>query len=73
MAVNVQIVAMFCYLWLRMARMEMDCNLKKLAIFFKFLLSILKKLLKTDYNLVFLGAVISYFPPGAVRDITRLR
>ena len=38
-----------------MARMEMDCNLKKLANFFKFFLCILVKLLKIDYGLFFLG------------------
>ena len=38
--------------------MEMDCNWKKLASFFKFLLSVLEKLLKTDSSLVFLGDVI---------------
>ena len=47
----------------------MDCNLKTLANFFKFLLSILEKLLKTDYSLFFLGEVISYSLPGAVRAI----
>ena len=46
----------------------MDCNLKKLANFFKFLLSILEKLLKTDESLVFLGEVISYARPGAVKS-----
>ena len=41
------------YLLLWMARMEMDCNLKTLASFFKFLLSILEKLPKADYSLFF--------------------
>ena len=30
-------------LWLGMARIEMDCNLKKLAKFFKFFLCIVEK------------------------------
>ena len=38
---------------MRMARMEMDCNLKKLAGFFKFPLNILEKLPKADYSLFF--------------------
>ena len=50
-----------------MARMEMNCNLKKLVTFFKLLLSILEKLLKTDCSLVLLGEIIWYFHPGAVR------
>ena len=33
------------YLWLQMARMEMDCDVKKMA-FFKFVLCILQKSLK---------------------------
>ena len=40
------------HLWLRIA--WMNCKLKKLAKFFKFLLSILEKLLKTDYSLFLL-------------------
>ena len=38
------------FVCLQMARMEMDCNLKKLAYFFKFLLCILENSLKTDYR-----------------------
>ena len=53
-----------------MARMEIDCNLKKLANCFKFLLSILEKLLKTDCSLFFLGEVVPYFLPNAVRAIS---
>ena len=44
-----------------MARMETDCNVKKLANFFNFLLSILEKLLTADYSLFFLGGIISHF------------
>ena len=40
-----------------MAKMEMDCNLKKLANFFKFFLCIVEKSLKTDYSLFFLGGI----------------
>ena len=36
------------YVWPGMARMEVDCNLKKLANFFKFFLCILTKSLKID-------------------------
>ena len=54
-----------------MARMEMDCNLKKLANFFKLILWVLKKLLKTDDSFFFLGEIISYFPSGAVRAMSR--
>ena len=43
------------YLLLRMARMEMDCNLKKLASFFKFVLCIAEKSSKTAYSLFFPG------------------
>ena len=50
--------------------MEMDYSLKKLANFFKFLLSILETLLKTDYSLFYLGEVISYFPTSAVTAIS---
>ena len=32
--------------------MEMDCNLKKFARFFKFILCILEKSLKIDYGVV---------------------
>ena len=42
----------------------------QLENFFKFLLSILEKLLRTDYSLIFLGEVISYAPLGAVGDIS---
>ena len=42
------------YVWLRMARMEVDCNLKKLVKFFKFFLCLLGKSLKTDYSLFFI-------------------
>ena len=31
------------YFWLRLAREEMDCNLKKLANFFKFLPRVVEK------------------------------
>ena len=34
------------YFWLRLARMEMDCNLKKLANFFKFLPRVVEKMQK---------------------------
>ena len=35
------------YVWLQMARIEMDCNLKKMANFFKFFPFVLEKLLYT--------------------------
>ena len=42
--------------------MEVDCNLKKLhASFFKFVLCILEKSLKTGYTLFFLGKKTQYF------------
>ena len=37
-----------------MASMEVDCNFKKLASFFKFFLCICEKSLKVDYGLFFL-------------------
>ena len=43
--------------------MEMDCNLNKLAIFFKLLLYIIEKSLKTDCNLLFLVKSLNIFPP----------
>ena len=46
-----------------MVRMEMDCNLKKLAIFFKFVLRVLEKSLKLDYSLLFLGEKLKIFFP----------
>ena len=52
--------------------METDCNLKKLANVFKFLLRILKKLAESDSSLfIFPGETISYFPPVALRAISR--
>ena len=54
------------YLWLGMARMEMDCNLKNLANFFKFLLCIVEKSSKTAYSLFF----PRYFLPGALTAIS---
>ena len=53
--------------------MEMDCNLKKLANFFKFFLCIVKKTLKPDYSLFFLGEIATFFLPGALRAILRSR
>ena len=47
----------------------MDCNLKKLANFFKLFLCILEKSLKTDHSLFFLGEKPYYFPPDVVRTI----
>ena len=44
-----------------MARMEMDCNLKKFANFFKFFLCILEKSLKIDYGMFFLRANLNIF------------
>ena len=56
------------HLWLWMAGMEMDCNLKKLA---NFILCILEKSLRTNnYSLFFLGEIISYFSPSALRVIS---
>ena len=53
-----------------MAKMEMDCNLKKLANFFKFLLNVLEKWLKTDCILFFHGEIIIYFPSSALRVLS---
>ena len=50
--------------------MEMDCNLKILAKFLKFVLSILEKCLKTDFNIFILGEIISRFPCGPFRVIS---
>ena len=50
--------------------MEMDCTLKKLASFFKFVLCILEKSLKTDYTWFFLGEKTQYFLPGFVRTVS---
>ena len=47
----------------------MDCNLQKLANFFKLFLCILEKLLKTDHSLFFLGEKPYYFLPDVVRTI----
>ena len=53
-----------------MARMEMDYNLKKLAIFFlKFFPYIVEKSLKPDYGLFFLGGIPQYFLPSAKSTI----
>ena len=60
----------FIHLWLGIARKEMDCSLKKCANFFQFLPYILKKWLKTDCSLFFLGEIISYFPASALRVIS---
>ena len=46
--------------------MEVDCNLKKLANFFKFFFCILEKALKIDYDLFLLGEKPSFFLPGVV-------
>ena len=46
-----------------MARMEMDCNLKKLANFFKFFLYIVEKSLKTDYSFLFSAESLCIFSP----------
>ena len=43
----------------------MDCNFKKLANLFKFLLCILEKLLETDYGLFFLEEYLDIFVLGA--------
>ena len=50
--------------------MEVDCNLKKLASFFKFVLCILEKSLKTYYTLFFLREKTKYFLPGVVRTVS---
>ena len=42
-----------------MARMEMDCNLKKLANFFTFSPCVLEKSLKTDFGLYLVLQVIT--------------
>ena len=44
--------------------MKMDCNLKKNWP----ILCILRKSLKTDYSLLFLGEIITYFPPAALSN-----
>ena len=44
-----------------MARMEVDCNLKKLANVFNFFPSILGKSLKVDYGMFFLREKPKYF------------
>ena len=49
-----------------MARMKVDCNLKKLANFSKFFLCILEKSMKADYSSFFLN----YFLPSVVRAIS---
>ena len=41
--------------------MEMDYNLKKVANFYKIFPCILEKSPKTDYNLFFLGEIVSSF------------
>ena len=46
--------------------MEVDCNLKKLANFFKILLCILEKSITFDYNLLLCGEFTHCFPPGAL-------
>ena len=46
---------------LRLARMEVNCNLKNLANFFKFFLCILEKSLKTDKSSFFLGENLNIF------------
>ena len=48
----------------------MDCNLKKLAKFFKFFLCISEKSLKLDYGLFFLGEKPYFFLPSVVRTIS---
>ena len=53
--------------------MELDCNLKKLTNFIRFLLCVLEKLLKSDYSLFLLGENISYFPSGAPKGNSCLR
>ena len=53
--------------------MEVDCNLKKLANFFKFFLCILEKSLKTDFGLFFLGEKPLYFLPSVARTISRYK
>ena len=51
--------------------MEVDCNLKKLAIFFKFFFCILEKSLKIDYDLSFLGENPNFLVlPDVVRTIS---
>ena len=51
--------------------MEVDCNLKKSASFFKFFLCILEKLRKIhDYGLFFLREKPKYFLPDVVRAIS---
>ena len=55
------------------ARIEVDCNLKNLANFFKFFLCILKKSLKIDYGLFFrrkkLVRAISSYKTGSLSNI----
>ena len=52
-----------------MARMKVDCNLTKMANFFKFFLCILEKSLKTDHSLFLPGEKPYYFLPDVVRAI----
>ena len=52
-AQKLPVIVLGCYLCL--ARMEVDCNLKKWANFFKFFLCILEKSLKIYYGSFFLG------------------
>ena len=54
-----------------MTKMEVDCNLKKLANIFKFFLYILEKSLKVDYGMFFLREkTINIFLPDVVRAIS---
>ena len=47
--------------------MEMDCNLKKLAIFFQVhFLCIIEKSLKPDYSLFLTREILSYFLPSTL-------
>ena len=49
--------------WLQMTWMEVDCNLKKLAIFFKLFLCISVKSLENNYSLFFRQENFSIFFP----------
>ena len=47
----------------------MDCNLKKMSDFFKFLLCILKKSIKINYCLFYLGKILNVFPVSYIETV----
>ena len=51
------------HVWLQMAWMEVDCNLKKVAKFFKLFLCISEKSLENNYSLFFRQENFSIFFP----------